>query len=236
MFFFVNGYIKFMELIFIRTIILFTVSVILIRLMGKRQIGELEPYEVVITIMIAEVAMTPMDDTKESILFGLLPIVTLYILHTFISYLSLKIVWFRNMVSGKSTMIIENGCILIENMRDNYYSMDELTEQLRQKGVFNIDEVEFAMIEADGTLSVLKKEHFKKVYGNRHLPQIIITCGKFQKECSFDKNTFTEIARKNGFPNTDEIFYASVSTKNKLFIQNYNKKFKVIDLGEKNDS
>ena len=221
-----------MELIFIRTIILFVVSVILLRLMGKRQLGELEPYEVVITIMIAEVAMTPMDDHRLSILFGIIPIATLYILHTTISYLSLKLIWFRSLVCGKETVIIDNGCILIDNMRKNDYSMDELMEQLRQKGDFNIDEISYAIIESGGTLSVLKKSQEATQKSNTHLPMVIMTCGKFQSDCKFDKKQFIQIATANGFQNTDDIFYASISTNNKLFIQDFGKRNVIIDLGE----
>lgn len=233
-----------MELIFVRTILLFTISVILIRLMGKRQLGELEPYEVVITIMIAEVAMTPMEDPRVSILYGVIPIVTLYILHTAISYFSLKLIWFRTLICGKETIIIDNGYLLIDNMRKNDYSMDELMEQLRQKNIFNIDEVSYALIESGGTLSVLKKPQYSEINkldigintGNIHLPIVIMTCGKFQQNCQFNKQHFIEIAKQNGFERINDIFYASLSTKNQLFIQDYNKHNKIIDLGENNAS
>lgn len=231
-----------MEIIFIRTIILFVISTILLRLMGKRQLGELEPYEVVITIMIAELAMTPMDDPKKSLLFGIIPIVTLYILHTAISHMSLKLMWFRKIMCGKETIIIDNGFILIDNMRKNDYSMDELMEQLREKDIFNIDEVAYAIIESGGTLSVLKKAEYSlptnkdiKIHQPAiHLPMVIMTCGRFQNNCQFDKNKFVDIASQNGFDSTDKVFYASLSSSNRLFIQGYDKKQVILDLGENN--
>lgn len=229
-----------MELIFIRTILLFVVSVTLIRLMGKRQLGELEPYEVVITIMIAEVSMTPMDDPRVSILFGIIPIVTLYILHTLISYLSLKIIWFRTLMCGKETLIIDDGCLLIDNMRKNDYSMDELMEQLREKDIFNIDEISYAMIESGGTLSVLKKPEYAGVTRKdldiqttkAHLPVVIMTCGKFQSNCRFNKDKFLKIAKENGYDDENSIFYASLSSKNNLFIQDYGGRHTILDLGD----
>lgn len=210
--------------------------------MGKRQLGELEPYEVVITIMIAELAMTPMDDQKKSLLFGIIPIVTLYILHTAISHMSLKLIWFRKIMCGKETIIIDNGYILIDNMRKNDYSMDELMEQLREKDIFNIDEVAYAIIESGGTLSVLKKAEYSlptnkdmKIHQPTvHLPMVIMTCGRFQNNCQFDKNMFVDIASQNGFDSTDKVFYASLSSSNRLFIQGYDKKQVILDLGENN--
>lgn len=229
-----------MELIFVRTILLFIISVTLVRLMGKRQLGELEPFEVVITIMIAEVAMTPMDDPRVSILFGVIPIVTLYILHTIISYLSLKLVWFRTLICGKETLIIDDGCLLIDNMRKNDYSMDELMEQLREKDIFDIDEISYAMIESGGTLSVLKKPKYMNVQRGdldisppaAHLPVVIMTCGKFQDKCGFDKERFIEIAKSNGFENLNNIFYASLSSNNKLFLQDFDGNHIILDLGD----
>lgn len=233
-----------MELIFIRTIILFAISTVLLRLMGKRQLGELEPYEVVITIMVAEVAMTPMDDPRASLFYGIVPIVTLYILHTFISYLSLKVIWFRKLMCGKEMLIIDNGCLLIQNMRKNDYSMDELMEQLRDREIFNIDEVAFALIESGGTLSVMKKPAYCGVQKKdmdifpppAHMPEVIMTCGKFQDECNFDKEKFLQIAKDNGFMDKTKIFYASLSSRDKLFIQGYDKQQIILDLGGQNAS
>ncbi|MBQ9625127.1 MAG: DUF421 domain-containing protein [Clostridia bacterium] len=231
-----------MELIFIRTILLFTISFIMIRLMGKRQLGELEPFEVVITVMVAEVAMTPIDNTSIPIVYGIIPIVTLFILHTFISYVSLKLNWFRKLVCGEENIIINDGCLLIDNMRKNDYSLDELNEQLREKGIFNIEEVSFAIIEASGTLSVLKKppyqtptkRDFDIPYSSSGLPIEIVACGKFKKDCSFNKKQFISIAKKHGFENVEHIFYASLSSENNLFIQDYNHKKAIVKLGEEN--
>lgn len=217
---------------------IFVVATLIIRLMGKRQLGELEPYEVVITIMIAELALLPMEDMSESLLEGIIPMVTLYLLHTLISYLCLKLVWFRGLLCGKATPVIEDGCILIDNLKRQDYSMDELLEQLREQGIFDINQVDHALLEAGGTLSVLKKPDYQppvlkdlgKTGKAQRLPKVLVTCGKPEKGAAILPDKLMAYAKPLGFTQMKDIFFACLTSENLLFIQGYQNNVRITEV------
>lgn len=138
---------------FIRTIILYIVIVITLRLMGKRQIGELEPSELVVAILISDLAAVPMQDIGIPLLSGVIPIVTLLSLELLISECSMRSLRFRKHLCGKPVFIIRDGVIDQAAMETNRLTMDELTACLRQKGILNIQEVQYAILETGGQLS-----------------------------------------------------------------------------------
>ena len=139
----------------IRTVLLYCILMIGLRLMGKRQIGELEPSELVLTLIISDLAAVPMQDFAIPLLNGILPIITLLCLSMLLSYISLKSVTFRTLTCGHPTVLIEDGKILQDAMAKNRYTIDELFEQLRTQGYSDLTAVKYAILETNGSLSVL---------------------------------------------------------------------------------
>ena len=136
-----------MLVIFFRTLFLYLLVVIVTRLMGKRQIGQLQPYEFVITIMIADLVAVPMQDRGLALLNGVIPVLTLLLAQVAFSFFTLKSQRFRRTLCGKPSIIIENGIINWEEMHKNLYHLNDLLEQLRAQGYFNLTDVEFALLE-----------------------------------------------------------------------------------------
>lgn len=140
----------------VRTIIMYGVILIGVRVMGKRQISQLQTSELVVTLLISELAVMPIDKRNEPLANGLLPMLALILCELIISLFMLKSGGFRRLICGKPVMVIEDGKILQEHMRKLRMSTEELFEQLRQNGVFSLDEVAYAIIETNGTMSVAR--------------------------------------------------------------------------------
>ena len=140
---------------FARTIILYFLIMVGLRLMGKRQIGELEPSELVLTMMISDLATVPMQDFGIPLLAGVIPILTLLSISMLLSQISLRHLWFRAIVCGTPSVLIRNGELQQDAMRRNRYTLDELLEELRGQGISNLSEVKYAVLENSGQLSVL---------------------------------------------------------------------------------
>lgn len=140
-----------------RTIILYLVVMISIRLMGKRQIGDMQPGELVVTLLISEIAAMPLQDTDQPILYGVSAIATLVTLEIGISLLSLKSFFVRKLLSGKSVILIKDGVIDQQELKKVRMTVLDLVEMLRNQQVFDISTVSFAVLETGGELSVLLK-------------------------------------------------------------------------------
>ena len=139
---------------YLRTIILYTLLIAVIRLMGKRQIGEMEPAEFVVTMLVANLAAIPMQDGGIPLFSGFVPIVTVLAMELIMSALSLKSIFFRRMLCGKPVILVENGKIMQENLRKTRVTLDELSGHLREKDVLDIGAVQYAILETNGNLSV----------------------------------------------------------------------------------
>ena len=147
-----------MFIVFIRTAILYTLVVIVMRLMGKRQIGELQPYEYVITIMISDLAALPMQDTRYPLLLGVIPIVTLLFMKTVLSYIQLKSQRARRFIDGEPSILIYKSKINYQAIKKQQINIDEIMEELRLLGYFDLEEIEYAILENNGQLSILPIE------------------------------------------------------------------------------
>ena len=143
-----------MLLSYLRTIVLHLVLIAVIRLMGKRQVGQMEPSEFVVTMLVANLASIPMQDSAIPLLYGLVPILSVLGVELVLSYLSLRSIRLRRLLCGKPVILIENGQILQENLRRTSITLDELTGHLRLKDVLDPTAVQYAILETDGNLSV----------------------------------------------------------------------------------
>lgn len=146
-----------MTISFIRTLLLYIVIVAAVRLMGKRQISELQTSELVVTLLISDIAAIPMQDTGQPLASGLIPILVLVMAEILVSGLMLKSAKFRKMICGKPIIVINDGKVDQKEMRRLRMTVEDLFEELRQKDVFNFEDVAYAIIETNGKLSVIKK-------------------------------------------------------------------------------
>ena len=144
-----------MFVVLIRTVVLYLFIVVGIRLLGKHQIGELEPSELVLALIIADLASVPMQDNGIPLMSGLIPIVVLLALSTVISVLCTKSLRFRALLCGKPTIVVKNGTVLQEELKRCHLTIDELLEELRIQGYTDIRTIKFALLETNGQLSVL---------------------------------------------------------------------------------
>lgn len=174
----------------IRTIILYIMVVFVMRLMGKRQIGELQPFEFVVTLMIAELGAVPMEDSGIPLLKGIIPIFILMAAQIFISYFSMKSQSFRKIVCGSPSILINKGKIVERELQEIRYNINDLVEQLRLKGYPNINDIQYAILETNGELAVIPKAQYEEVRlkdidifpKESKLPITLIIDGKLQMD------------------------------------------------------
>lgn len=145
----------------IRTLIMYFIIITAIRLMGKRQIGDLQPSDLVVTILISEIAAIPIQDTEIPIIYGILATATLVILEVLTSIIAMKSINFRRIIYGRSAVIIENGTIDQKMLKKLRITVPDLMEVLRNQEVFDINEIAFAILETNGQMSVLLKPQFQ---------------------------------------------------------------------------
>lgn len=141
----------------IRTVILYVFVILAIRLMGKRQISDMQPSELVVTMMISDIASLPMQNTAQPLLSGVVPVLVLVSLELTVSAVMLKSRLFRKLISGSPVVVIEDGRLLQRQLKRLRLTTDELCAQLRQQNVFSLQDVQYCIVETNGVLSVLEK-------------------------------------------------------------------------------
>lgn len=202
-----------------RTVLLYVVVLIIFRVMGKREIGELSILDLVVFIMIAEMAVMAIENPKDPLLYSILPMLTLLIIQIGLAIWSLKSNRMRNFIDGKPSIIIENGKINEHEMKRQRYNFNDLLVQLRDKNIKNVADVEFAILESSGRLSVFEKDQQSGKKGNLNLPFIID--GIIQEEHLLHEHQTTEWLKtelaKLGYSNLDKISYCSYDN-GKFFI------------------
>jgi len=149
--------------IILRTLIVFAIIVAGLRFTGKRQIGQLQPFELVVTLLLAEMASSPIENPGKPFWSALVPIITLLAVQIFLAYITLKSEKLRALVCGTPNIIIKNGIIQRQELKKLRYNLNDMLEQLRAKDMPNVDDVEFAILETNGHLSVLPKSQKRPV-------------------------------------------------------------------------
>lgn len=217
-----------MAISFIRTIIAYILVIFALRIMGKRQVGELQPSELVVAIMISDLATIPMSDPALPLLGGIVPILTLITAEVIASVVSLKSPTIRRILSGSPSVIIKNGEIQIDEMRKNRYNLEDLAEALRGKDVFDVGDVYVAVLETNGSLSVIPKadkrvptaEDMELPDKQATLPHVIIADGKVypehMKEAGVDEGWLSKVLKENGTGNAKNVFLLSVDGDKKV--------------------
>ncbi len=220
-----------MAVITVRTLIVFLCIYAAMRLMGKRQLGELEPSELVVAVLITDMAAHPLQDIGIPLLNGLLPIAILLSCELLISWLSLKSKGFRAFCFGGPSILMRDGRIQLKELRRNRFSLDELCEELRGKGVTDLSTVRCAVLETDGTLNVLLKAECQAVtpaqmglqVEDGGLPLTLISDGKVEwknlRRLRKDEDWLLCQLRDRGFNSPSEISYMNMDGQGKVFLQ-----------------
>ena len=146
---------------FIRAFIIYIFVIIAVRLMGKRQVGELKPHELVITILLSAIAVIPLEENSMPLANCLVPILLFISLEIITSVISMKSLWFRNLLQGRPIFIIRRGKLDQKKLNEMRFTVDDVVDALRQKDIFDLSEVEDAIIETNGSISVLPKAKYK---------------------------------------------------------------------------
>ena len=203
-------------IIILKTFFIYLLVAFIFRIMGKREVGQLGTFDLVVFILIAELVAISIEN-KENFFFNLVPVIILVILQILISRISLKNIKFRRFIDGKPVVIIKKGVVNFKNMVDQRYTLDDLLLQLREKDIRSIDEVDYAILEINGKLSVFKKDDQKdkKVY-----PMPIILDGEVQYDNLYSINKTKKwllniLLEKN--ISAEDVFYA-FSKGNDLYI------------------
>lgn len=220
-----------MGISFIRTAILYIFVVAALRIMGKRQLGELQPSELVVAIMISDLATVPMQSKRASLLEGIVPIFTLVSLEILLSVLVLKSEKLRRLITGSPTKIIENGHFLQHALASLRLCTDDVTEQLRLAGYSDITQIDSAVIETNGQISILPKEASRPVTCHdlkikppqQHFPHTVISDGKMRlnnlRSAGVNREWLKKKLSEYNVTDINSVFYMSVSDDKKIFLQ-----------------
>ena len=211
-----------MVIAFLRTIILYLFIIVGIRLMGKRQVGELEPSELVLALLIADLAAVPMQDFGIPLLTGIIPILTLLCLTMALSVLTMKSVRFRAVLCGRPSIIVENGKLHQREMQKNRFTVDELMEELRMKGITDLNSIKYAILENNGQISVLPYAAQQPVTAAQMelhpkepgLPLVIINDGRVLtdnlRQAGRDDRWLAQELHRQGIARSQDVFLLSV--------------------------
>lgn len=225
-----------MFIVLIRTIILYAIVITSMRLMGKKQVGELEPFELAIAIMVSELASLPMQDTRIPIMHGIIPIITLLALQTTVSLLELKSEKARIFFSGRPSIVIKDGRLNIKELKQERFNLNDLMEELRLQGYYNIEDIHYAILETSGQLSVMPKTEMSNVTKSdlniksqqEALPVTLILDGSINysnlKIINKDKHWLDKQLKKNNIPSPKNVFIAMLDSKGKFYYQLRNQK------------
>ena len=218
-----------MLVVFLRTLILYAIVVVGMRLMGKRQLGELQPSELVITFLISNIATLPIEDNDLPLMSGAVPILTLMCFEVILSWIGMKNRRLRTMLSGTPRIIIRDGKINQKELALLRYSVDDLMEQLRVCGVFDLQEVDMAVVETTGQLSVSKKTALQPPTvtdmgihkSPAAIPAVVVSDGEIVEEglqlCGIDQKKLQKLIKKEKTALQD-IFLMTCTTDMTVFI------------------
>ena len=221
-----------MGLIFVRTTIIFITLFIVMRLMGKRQIGEMQPYELVITLIISELACIPMSDNSLPLLYGVIAILTVYLLHQIVCLIDLKWKGAKTILSGTPSIVLNKKGIDDTQLKKNNLDVSDLIASLRIEGYFALDGIEYALYESEGTFSALPKQDYEKLQTS--LPIVIVTDGKFDKKnlkiTGKDAGYFWTALQGQGCDELKKVLVATVDGDGKVYFQQKGDSYKIFHL------
>lgn len=219
-----------MVIIFFRAVILLITLIIVMRLMGKRQIGEMQPYEFIITLLIAELACVPMADISIPLIYGIVSVLAVFILHQLMTVLEHISQPIRHVISGKPSVVINKNGVDILELKRNNLGIDDLIETLRGTGNFSLDSVSYAIYESNGKLSVIESEQAEEY---RDLPILLVSEGKIDQKnvklCKLGNDFIGRILKKENIRSIKKVEVLTLDGQGRIYLQESGKKFKIIN-------
>ena len=218
-----------MAIVFVRTLIIYFALVLIMRILGKRQLGEMELSEFVVAALIADLASHPLQDIGIPMINGLVPIVTLFCCEVLISGVAMKNIRLRALLFGKPSMLVEKGKIKQHEMKKNRFTTDELMEELRNQGYLDISAVEYAVLETDGRLSVIpspsespvKPSQLKIEAEDRGYPVVVISDGHVIESnlrlVGRDRNWLKKRLAALGVKDAEQVFLMTVNSAGQVY-------------------
>lgn len=207
-----------MAIVLARTIIIYLTLLVTMRLLGKRQLGEMELSEFVVAALMADLAAHPLQDIGIPLLNGIVPVLTLFCCEVFIAAASMRSVKFRSLLFGRPSLLIEQGKILQHEMKANRFTPDELMQELRNQDIYDISRVQYAVLETDGTLNVMPYPEDKPVTARmmkleteaESYPSIVINNGRVLENnlrwLGFDSNWLSKKLKSEKLGSPENIY------------------------------
>ncbi|MDD2553923.1 MAG: DUF421 domain-containing protein [Desulfotomaculaceae bacterium] len=212
-----------------RTIFVYFLVLLVLRMMGKREIGQLSPFDFVVAIIIAELAVMPIEHTDRPLWQSILPLAILSALHIVLSYATLFSRKLRCLICGHPQVLIKNGALLLGEMRKARYNLDDLVAQMREKGIVDLGDVEFAVLETSGELSIILKSQHRPVTpvdlgiptAYEGLPTVLVMDGEVMKknleEINLDETWLQKTLRERQLT-VNQVLLATLSTDGRLYV------------------
>jgi len=211
-----------MLLVFIKATILFFSVFFVMRVMGKRQLGEMQPVELVITLILAEIALIPMNDPYIPMYYGLVPIITLGTLHLVISFIAKKSMKVRHLLSGKSVIVVDKNGICYDNLKKMNINVNDLLESVRTSGYADFNTIQYAIIETNGKLCVIEKESDPTKPTPPLLPITLFVDGAWNDKnlelTGLSQQSIKNIFAEFGFSNPKDILYADIRQDGVIYV------------------
>ena len=227
--------------IIVRAILIYILVLFVFRLMGKRQIGQMQPFELVLTLIIADLATIPMAESSVPVLHGVIPLLTLVVVHYFLTLISKNSVKFGNFISGKPVIVINPKGIDEKALHSLNITVDDLFEAIRGAGYFNLEEVQYAIMETNGTVNVLPKAEFSPVVNKdlklkieeSSIPVTLVSEGKLMKNninlAGVDLPFIEKFMKKAGIDKISKVLVLTLNKSGTVYIQEKNKEFKTFE-------
>ena len=227
--------------IIVRAILIYILVLFVFRLMGKRQIGQMQPFELVLTLIIADLATIPMAESSVPVLHGVIPLLTLVVVHYFLTLISKNSVKFGNFISGKPVIVINPKGIDEKALHSLNITVDDLFEAIRVAGYFNLEEVQYAIMETNGTVNVLPKAEFSPVVNKdlklkieeTSIPVTLVSEGKLMKNninlAGVDLLFIEKFMKKAGIDKISKVLVLTLNKSGTVYIQEKNKEFKTFE-------
>ena len=227
--------------IIVRAILIYILVLFVFRLMGKRQIGQMQPFELVLTLIIADLATIPMAESSVPVLHGVIPLLTLVVVHYFLTLISKNSIKFGNFISGKPVIVINPKGIDEKALHSLNITVDDLFDAIRGAGYFNLEEVQYAIMETNGTVNVLPKAEFSPVVNKdlklkieeTSIPVTLVSEGKLMKNninlAGVDLPFIEKFMKKAGIDKISKVLVLTLNKSGTVYIQEKNKEFKTFE-------
>lgn len=240
----------------VRAIIIYLIVITVFRLMGKRQIGQMQPYEFVLTLIVADLATIPIGEASIPLLHGIVSLLTLVTMHFLLTILTKSNNYFNRLISGKPIIIISPNGVEYDNLKKLNISIDDLFESIRGCGYFSLDEVDYAIVETNGTINVLTKKDFSpltignvsgkineplklKKIDEKTIPITLVSEGTINnanlKIANINKNKIDEILKIVGNKNLKDVLILTLDGNGKVYFQSKKERFKVFNIDYKKE-